>query len=168
MMLRVLVVIGLLAGVVLADPQPQTKMQRKGLMAPPPTQALVLDKMRQMTPEEREQILKNMPPARRQMFERRLEQWNRLEPAQKQRLQGSLDTFRSLTPEQQQTVRGLYRKFSETMPEEKRGDGKRILARLRNLEPDERKALLNAARVKTRFTDAERELLAEMAEKLPD
>jgi len=138
------------------------------LISPPAPQAMVLDKMRRMTPEELEQVLRNMPPARRQMFERRLEQWNRLESGQKQRLQGSLESFRSLTPEQQQTVRGLYRKFSETMPEEKRGDGKRILARLRNLEPDERKALLNAARVKTRFTDAERELLAEMAEKLPD
>ena len=123
MMLRVLVVLGVLAGVVWADPQPQAKMQRKGLMPPPPPQAMVLDKMRQMTPEEREQVLKNMPPARRQMFERRLEQWNRLEPGQKQRLQGSLESFRNLTPEQQQTVRGLYRKFSETMPEEKRGEG---------------------------------------------
>ncbi len=168
MTLRMFLVFGLLAGVVFADPQPQTKMQRKGLIAPPPPQAMVLDKMRQMTPEEREQVLKNMPPARRQMFERRLEQWNRLEAEQKQRLQGSLETFRSLTAEQQQTVRGLYRKFSETMPEEKRGDGKRMLVRLRNLDPAEQKTLLNAPRVKARFTDAERELLAEMAEKLPD
>ena len=168
MMLRVFVVLGLLAGMVLADPQPQAKMHRKGLISPPAPQAMVLDKMRRMTPEEREQVLRNMPSARRQMFERRLEQWNRLESGQKQRLQGSLESFRSLTPEQQQTVRGLYRKFSETMPEEKRGDGKRILVRLRNLEPDERKALLNAPRVKARFTDSERELLAEMAEKLPD
>jgi len=168
MMLRVFVVLGLLAGVALADPQPQTKLHRKGFISPPPPQAMVLDKMRQMTLEEREQVLKKMPPARRQKFERRLEQWNRLEPGQKKRLQGSLESFRSLTPEQQQTVRGLYRKFSETMPEEKRGDGKRMLGKLRDLEPEERKALLNAARVKARFTDSERELLAEMAEKLPD
>lgn len=168
MMLRVFVVLGLLAGVAVADPQPHTKMQRKGLIPPPPPQAMVLDRLRQMTQEEREQVLKNMHPSRRQMFERRLEQWNRMEPGQKQRLQGSLESFRHLTPEQQETVRGLYRKFSETMPEEKRGDGRRMLARLRNMEPAEQKELLNAARVKARFSDAERELLGEMAEKLPD
>ncbi|MCX6604515.1 MAG: DUF3106 domain-containing protein [Acidobacteria bacterium] len=165
---RLILILVLLAGALVADPQPQAKQLRKGLIPPPPAQALVIEKLRRMTPEERERVLGSMPPGRRRMFEQRLEQWNRLDPEQKKRLEGSLESFRTLTTEQQETVRGLFRKFSETMPEDKRGEGRRMLARLRNLEPDERKALLNAPRVKARFTDSERDLLAEMAEKLPD
>ena len=168
MTIRLFLILGLAAGALIADPQPQAKQLRKGLIAPPPPQAMVIDKLRRMSPEERERVLGSMPPGRRQMFERRLEQWNRLDPEHKKKLQGSLESFRTMSTEQQQTVRELFRKFSETMPEEKRGEGRRMLARLRNLEPDERKALLSSPRAKARFSDSERDLLAEMAEKLPD
>lgn len=165
---RLLLILGLLAGALAADPQRQAKELRKELIQPPRAQAMVIEKFRHMTGEERGRILRSMPPARRRMFEQRLERWNRLDAGQKKRLEGSLESFRTLTPEQQGTVRGLFRKFSETMPEDKRGEGRRMLARLRNLEPDERKALLHSPRVKARFTDSERDLLAEMAETLPD
>ncbi len=168
MTIRLFLILALAAGALVADPQPQAKLLRKGLGQPPHPQALVIEKLRRMTPEERERVLRDMPVGRRQMLERRLEQWNRLDSGQKKKLEGSLESFRTLTPEQQQTVRGLFRKFSETMPEEKRGDGRRMLARLRNMEPDERKALLSSPRAKARFSESERDLLAEMAEKLPD
>ena len=168
MTIRLFLILGMSAGMLVADPQPQAKPLRKGLIPPPPPQAMVIEKLRQMTPEEREQVLQRMPPGRRQMFERRLEQWHRLDPDHKKKLQTSLESFRTLTPEQQESVRGLYRRFSETMPEEKRGEGRRMLKRLRDMEPEERKVFLDASRVKARFTDAERDLLAEMAEKLPD
>ena len=140
-----------------------------GLFAQPPgPQARALEKLRRMAPEEREQALQGMPPARRRMMEQRLDRWNRMAPARKQRLQGSLDHFQQLKPEQQENLRGLVRKFNETMPTEKRVDGRRALMQLRKLDPEARKKFLASPRMKERFSDGERELLSEMAQNMPD
>jgi TolA-binding protein len=140
-----------------------------GLWAQPPAQqGRALEKLRRMAPEERERALQDMPPARRRMMEQRLDRWNRMAPARKQRLQGSFENFRQMRPEQQENLRSLVRKFNETMPAEKRVDGRRALTHLRKLDPEARKKFLASPRMKDRFNDSERELLAEMAENMPD
>jgi len=154
MMIRILIALGLAA---------------MGLWAQPPAQqARALEKLRRMAPEERERALQDMPPARRRMMEQRLDRWNRMAPARKQRLQGSFENFRQMKPEQQENLRNLARKFNETMPAEKRMDGRRALSQLRRLDPEDRKKFLESPRMKDRFSDSERELLAEMAQSMPD
>jgi flagellar motor switch protein FliG len=44
-----------------------------------------------MAPEERERVLRNMPPERRQMIEERLERWERMAPRRKQHLDGRFE-----------------------------------------------------------------------------
>jgi hypothetical protein len=140
-----------------------------GLWAQPPgQQARALEKLRRMAPEERERALEGMPPVRRRMMEQRLERWERMAPARKQRLQGSFENFRQMKPEQQENLRGLVRKFNDTMPAGKRVDGRRALTHLRKLDPEGRKRFLESPRMKDRFSDSERDLLAEMAQNLPD
>lgn len=169
MTFRVVLSLALLSGALFADPQPRPKELRKGgLLMPPPGQAEALDKFNRLTPEERERVLSKMPAGRRQVFERRLEQWNNMPPVQKRRMEESLEAFRQLTPEQQETMRQLYRRFNDTLPDAKRGEGRRALALLRRMEPEQRKRALNGPRLKASFTDTERDLLAEMCEKLPD
>jgi hypothetical protein len=169
MTLRLLVSAVLLSGALFADPQPRPKELRKGgLLMPPPGQAEALEKLSRLTPDERERVLGKMAPARRQMLERRLEQWNNMPPGQKRRMEESLEAFRQLTPEQQETMRKLYRRFNDTLPDAKRAEGRRALSLLRRMEPEQRKRALNGPRLKASFTDTERDLLAEMCEKLPD
>ncbi len=154
MMIRILIALGVVA---------------MGLWAQPPAQqARALEKLRRMAPEERERALQDMPPVRRRIMEQRLDRWNRMAPARKQRLQGSFENFRQMKPEQQENLRGLVRKFNETMPTEKRVDGRRALTHLRKLDPEGRKKFLATPRMKDRFSDGERELLAEMAQNMPD
>jgi hypothetical protein len=139
-----------------------------GQGAEPPRVPHPIEKLRQMSPEEREKALENMPPARRQMMEDRLERWERMPPRRKKRLEGSLTNFQQMKPEQQQTLRQLAKRFQQTMPEEKRVEGRRTLAMLRRLDPERRKRVLHSPRMRERFTEAERELLREMAENMPD
>ena len=127
-----------------------------------------LEKLRRMAPEERERVLRNMPPERRQMLEERLERWERMAPRRKKHLDGRLSNFQQMKPEQQQALRRLARRFQETMPEGKRMEGRRALTMLQRLDPEGRKRVLGSARMRERFSDEERELLREMAENMPD
>ncbi|MCX6586570.1 MAG: DUF3106 domain-containing protein [Acidobacteria bacterium] len=142
-----------------------------GLWAQPPERAErphPLEKLRRLAPEERERVLQNMPPERRQMIEERLERWERMAPRRKKRLEGSLTNFQQMKPEQQQALRKLAKRFQETMPEDKRMEGRRALTMLRRLAPEARRRVLNGPRMRDRFNEQERELLREMAENMPD
>lgn len=153
-----------------ADPQPALKrkgpgfMKQKGPGGPPPD---VVERFSHLTPAERQEALSKLPPARREMMERRLERWNQTPVEQRKRLAGSYAQFQEMTPEKQQEVRQLFRRFSETFPPERRPEAQMAIRRLRKADAGERKALLNNRRFVRNFSEDERKLLEQMATEIP-
>src|SRR5947209_8135711 len=64
-----------------------------------------VERLSEMTPEEREKELERLPPARRQKLKRQLERYQNMPEQERARIQRQFDAFRQLPPEQQQTVR---------------------------------------------------------------
>jgi formate dehydrogenase maturation protein FdhE len=152
-----------------ADPQPALKRKgpgfmKKGPIGPPPD---VVERFSQLSPTERQEALSKLPPARREMMERRLERWNQTPVEQRRRLAGSYAQFQEMSPEKQHEVRRLFRRFGETFPPEKRPEAQAAIRRLRKADPEERKTLLNSRRFVRDFSDDERKLLEQMATEIP-
>lgn len=169
--LSILAVAVLLACTASADPQPALKRKgpgfmKKGPAAGPPPDAV--ERFSRLTPSERREALGKLPKERRQMMERRLEQWDKTPPEERRRLAGSYARFQEMTPEKQQEVRQLFRRFSDTFPPERRPEAQAAIRRLRKAEPEERKRMLNSRRIQDSFNEDERKLIEQMATDLPD
>lgn len=145
----------------LADPQPK---KERPFAPPKPEQ---LERLRRMSPEEREQALQNLPPGRREMVQRRLEALERLPKAQRQRLENSYAAFQEMEPDQQREVRRLLREFNQSFPSDSRMVARTMVRRMRGMNAEERRQFLDRPAVKEKFTEAQRDLLRDMAEKLP-
>ncbi|MFN0100593.1 MAG: DUF3106 domain-containing protein [Bryobacteraceae bacterium] len=153
-----------------ADPQPALKRKgggfvRKGPDGPPPD---VVERFSRLSSAERREALGKLPPERRRMMERRLEQWANTPPDQRRRLEGSYARFQEMTPEKQQEVRQLFRRFSETFPPDRRPTAHNAIRRLRKADPEERKKFLESRRFQDSFSEDERKLIEQMATDLPE
>ncbi len=156
-----------------AEPQPKPKFKAMGIgkrKGPGPgMRPEAFEKFRKLSPDERKAALQNLPPERREMMERRLEQWEKMTPEQRQRLDGSYARFQEMTPEKQQEVRQLFRRFSETFPAEKRPQAQHAVRRLQKAANDvERKKILDSKRYQQQFSEDERKLIEQMAADLPE
>jgi hypothetical protein len=127
-----------------------------------------LEKFQRMTPQQRRRALNALPPERREMFERRLEEYRSLEPEERQRLARQLDNFRQLPPERQKAIRQMRRKLAD-MPAARRRMMAGEIQELRGLDEEARRERLNSAEVKERFSEEEREMLQDLSSVLePD
>jgi hypothetical protein len=155
---------------VAAEPQSKPKFKGPGLgmRKGGPIRPEAFDKFRNLSPEERKAALRNLPPERREMMERRLDQWERMSPEERQRLQGSYARFQEMPPEQQQNVRKLFRTFSETFTEDRRPQAHGMIRRLKKSTPEERKRIVESKRFRENFNEDERKLIEQMVDELPD
>lgn len=148
-----------------ADPQPALKRKGPGFVGPTPD---LVERFSRLTPSERREALGKLPPERRLMMERRLENWVNTPPEERQRLQGSYARFQEMTPERQQEVRQLFRRFSETFEPERRPKAQHAVRVLKKADPEERKRFLGSRQFQNNFTEDERKLIEQMANDLPD
>lgn len=138
-------------------------LPRKGPAAREATQfQKQLDKFQRMTPQQRRRALNALPPERRELFERRLEEYRSLEPDERQRLARQLDNFRQLPPERQKAVREMRRKLAD-MPAGRRRLMAGELQQLRGLEDEARRERLSSMELKERFSDEERQMLNDLS-----
>jgi len=127
-----------------------------------------LEKFQRMTPQQRRRALDSLPPERRELFERRLEEYRSLEPTERQRLARQLDNFRQLPPERQKAIRQMRRKLAD-MPAARRRLMAGEIQELRGLGEEARRERLNSPEVKERFSEEEREMLQDLSSVLePD
>ena len=91
-----------------------------------------IDRWNQMTPSERENALRKLPPERQKQIQERLEQYNRLPKEERDRLRERYEQFSHLTPVKQDLVRRQMKRFAE-VPTERRLVLSRELRRLRRL-----------------------------------
>src|SRR6185437_3611854 len=79
----------------------------------------ILQRLQSMTPEEREQALARLPPARRAQIEKRIQNFENLPPAAQERRLDRLERLNSLPPQKQNQVRRSIRQLNQ-MPDDRK------------------------------------------------
>jgi gas vesicle protein len=162
--------IATVAAALLAGFAPQASAQlRKGPLASKAKakrdarKAQAIDRFSEMSPEERQRVLGNLPPERRKRIEENLREYQNLSPSQKERLQH----FHELPAEKQQAARKVFREMN-ALPIERKQDLRRELLKLRRMTPEDREARFQNEEFRGRFTADERRILQQMTELFPN
>ncbi|HSP70141.1 MAG TPA: DUF3106 domain-containing protein [Bryobacteraceae bacterium] len=92
--------------------QQKLKQQQKMLPLPAPA----VERFLQMSPEDRERALSQLPPERRQQMEQRLNRLEQLPADQRERLQDVYPAFMNLRPVRRQAVRQEIQELRQTRP----------------------------------------------------
>jgi hypothetical protein len=144
--------------------------------APPPPKAgmpralagpTVLDRLEQMSPEERQRVLDRLPPERRSRLEERLAAYDRLPPDERERLRRQYERFNSLSPEQQRAARFLFRRFA-TLPPERQQALRQEARRLSQMTFAQRQRRLASPEFQDRYPVEERQILRALAAITPN
>ena len=126
----------------------------------------VVQRLLQMTPEQRERAMEKLAPPRREQILRRLQQFDRLPQPERERQLRLGQMFAKLPPDRQELVRRQIQAFNQ-MPGGRRRLVGAAFQRLRRLPDDERQVLLASELFRRRYTQAELQMLADLSENLP-
>lgn len=124
-----------------------------------------IDRWNLMTPSERQQELRKLPPERRKQIQQRLDDYNRLPREERDRLRERYQQFSHLTPVKQELVRRQMKRFSE-VPVERRRILSRELLRLRKASDEDRRSRINSEEFRNRYTLQEQQMLQDLSENL--
>jgi len=109
----------------------QLKAQQQKMV---PLPAPAVERFLQMSPEDRERALSQLPPERRQDLELRLSRLQQLPPEQAQRLQNVYPAFMNLRPVRRQAVRAEIQELRQLKPAERKD---RLNSDTGNFSPEE-------------------------------
>jgi hypothetical protein len=123
----------------------------------------ILDRLEQMTPEQRRRALAQLPPERRKRIEQRLSQYESLSPTEREQLRRQYERFRQLSPEKQEAARQLFRKFNN-LPVERRRILRQEARRLNWMDQSERRARVNSPDFRTRYSPEEQRMVQDLVE----
>jgi hypothetical protein len=128
-----------------------------------------IERLRNLSPEEQEQFLRNngrfrqLPPERQEEIRRNLRLWNALTPQQREELRERERVWASLSPEERRRIREeIFPKWRELEPERRRALVRRLAA-LRLLSEAEREAKLKDEDFLRGLNAEDRELLQTLA-----
>ncbi len=132
-----------------------------------PPNLSVFDRFERMSPEQRNRALAKLPPERKKLMEERLEKFRKMPPEERERLQRQYAAFQQLPKERQDALRRALHQFNSLPPDRRR------LVRLEYqtlgaMSEAEKRARMNGDEFRNRFTQSERDLLAEMSEFPPE
>ena len=133
-------------------------------MGPPPGAAI--ERLNSMTPQQRQRALDRLPPERRAQVEERLERYNAMPPEAKERLKEQYSEFQKLPPEKQQAIRESFRELNR-LEQDRKLPVRREIVRMRQMTPEDRAARLESETFRSRFSDAERHIIRDLAENVP-
>lgn len=156
--------LGMLGLAMALGAQPKGPLRPK--LGPRARQARQFERFTQMTPEERKQVLDELPEARRRRVEEGLRRYENLTPEQRERIHHNLESFQSLPPEKQSAARRLFRQMNE-MPAGRRQAMRGEIAHLRRLNEDERNTRVHSQAFRNRYTAEEQKILEELSTILP-
>lgn len=126
----------------------------------------IVQRLLQMTPEERESFLQKLPPERQARIRQRLAAFESLPQAERERRLKLAQMFASLPPETQSLVRRRIREFNQLPPDRRRLVGA-AFQRLRRLRRELREDRLSNPQFQARFTPEEQQIIADLSEFLP-
>lgn len=127
----------------------------------------VFERWRQLTPEQREEALEKLPPARQRRLREQFNRLDRLPEPQRLRLEQRYQRFRNLPPDQQQRIREAYQQIRE-LPEDRRRMIHREYRYLTALPASERQSRMQSAEFRSQFTDGERGILNDLVTLVPE
>jgi len=117
-----------------------------------------LERLSQMSKEERQAALANLPPEVQERLEQRLDKLDSLAPEERQALLDRFRRFSELPPDRQEQVRTVVRQL-QALPMDRRIAVKQELSHLRQMPHADRQARLNSSEVKAKFSPEERGIL---------
>lgn len=130
-----------------------------------PGTALVV-RLAQMTPEERERALDNLPGPQRVRLMAQLERFRNMTVEDQARLRAQTAALNRLSPERQEAIRQSLRDFNALEPGRRRVITREMRA-LALLPPGERRAVIGSEEFTGRFSASERRVIADLAEIMP-
>lgn len=137
-----------------------------GLWAQPGPGEAIIDRLRRMTPAERQRALNRMPPARRDMLERRLSSLDQIKPETREKLRKDYESFQKLSPERQQEVRRTLREIAD-LPLDRRRAVRAAIQHLRRQPLEKQQRLLDSSAFSQRFAAPEAKLIRDALSFLP-
>jgi hypothetical protein len=125
----------------------------------------LLERLRRMTPAQRQRFLNNVPPERRRVLEQRLREVDRMSPEQRRLAARSLANFQNLPEERRMRVRRLYNVLLN-MPQERQELLRLEVRGFDEMEHSERKARMESDEFRDKYSPMERRWLAELTKAL--
>ena len=119
----------------------------------------ILEKLRGMSPDERQKALKTLPPARRERLEARLEAYDRMNERQRK----NVERFQQLPAAQQQQVRKVYQRFNQ-LPNDRKDDLRQEVRKISPMSEDARKNYLNSEEFRAKYNDQEQQMIHQLAD----
>jgi hypothetical protein len=156
--MRVLLLVATAVTLVMAQPA-----RRPGKRIGPPAANGMIERLNNMTPEQRKRALDRLPPERRERVERRLQNYNALPPEAKERLREQYREFQKLPVEKQDAIRRSFRQLGE-LPQDRRPMVRREVMRLRRLTPEERASRMDDENFRSRFSESERQIIRDLVD----
>ncbi len=138
------------------------------LLAQPPgaPAANLIERLNRMSPAERSKVLDRMPPERRDILERRINNLNNINPEAREKLKKDYEHFQQLPPEKQSEVRHTLRQIAE-LPEERRRQVRAAVNHLRQQTPEFQHKRIESRNFQDRFNEDERKLVKDALSMLP-
>jgi hypothetical protein len=122
--------------------------------------------MMAMPPERREQMLERLPPQQQVRLRQALENFDRLPPAERSRQIGILNMYANLPAEKQAALTRQIQLFNH-LPDDRIAAMRPELLRLHRMTEGERSDRMASEEFQSKFTPAERQMLAEISPYFP-
>lgn len=123
----------------------------------------VIEKLRAMSPAEREKALKNMPADRREKLEKRLAQYDRMSTGQRK----SVERFQKMPADKQAQVRQVYKRFNQ-IPPERQQTLRKEMRTIAPMNEEARKKYFDSDQFRSKYNDDEQRMLHQLADNFPD
>ena len=120
----------------------------------------------QMTPEQREQVLEKLPPQQQENVRRNLERLDRLPAAEKEHIAAQARGLDSLPPQQRRLVIQQLNAFNK-LPDDRILPVRRALVNLMRMPEEQREERLDSEGFKKNFSPEEQGILRDLSRNLP-
>ena len=138
------------------------KMEQRKAASP----TALLERLQQLTPEQREGVFLSLPEERREAVRRRFDAFNRLSVEERDRLGEHLVAFINLGPQRQELARAVFRRFAG-LAKERQQSMQTEMKLLGTLSPEDRRSRVNADEFRNRFSADEKLLMFDMLRIFP-
>jgi len=153
-----------------AQKQPRVAAKITPVATVPPKQQQpgqqAIQRLSNMSPQQREKVLANLPPQRRQQILRKLDEVQKISPGSMGKVQPWLERLRTLPPEKQRDVRQSLQQLN-ALPLERKIQVRREMAALAPLPPEERQSRLNSENMRSRYSPQEQQIMGHLSSLLP-
>jgi hypothetical protein len=126
----------------------------------------LVQRLSQMTPEQRDRVLEQLPPDRQAQVRQQLEKFDSRPQAAKDLVARQYQSLSAL-PQEKQRLLNQAINAAGRLPVDRRPLVRRELLSLRDLTPEDRAARLESADFKNTYTPEEQKILSDLANNLP-